>query len=152
MCNILEFQNFFTLHNIAYQTLEIKTTETLNQYLDGYWKGSTSYLDWSNFRDKIEIFKLPCKIEPSIFDVQYLKENFLIFLENKLVIYYSGVEECFVIKTDDLLKNLYNFMDFFCYLDGLFVFSYREILEKEINKFCIEVRFFESISGIKNII
>lgn len=62
MSNKLEFQKFFKFYHIKYETLKIETTGVINQYLNDYWKGSTSHIDWVNFQDKVKIVKLPLKL------------------------------------------------------------------------------------------
>lgn len=149
MSNFSEFLDFFSSKNILNEILDIAFTEDINIFLESYWNGSTSSLNWQEFTGRVEKFILPSEIDCNCFNYHYLRNNFSIFSVDKVVIYYSGLEKSFVVSTDKLINNLYDLMDFFCYLDGIFIFSYDEILKKDITNFCIEFKFFEYIYGLK---
>ena len=120
MCTSKQISDFLDSFSISNNELDIQTTKQINHYLNDYWQGTTSKIDWDKINSKSRKIYFPEIITKSLINNTLQDYKFKLLESDKLVLYYSGFEPCFLIDHNIYNNFLYEFMGSFCFLDSFF--------------------------------
>ena len=146
MSTFKQISDFLDSFSISNTELDIQTTKQINRYLNDYWQGTSSKIDWDKINSKSIKIYFSELITKSVINHTTKNYKFKCLDSEKLVLYYSGFEPCFLIDHNMYNNFLYEFMDRFCFLDGFILLSYDDMIKDEALNF-IEVRIFDYICG-----
>ena len=86
---------FLDNKNIDFKILDNSFTLYLNNYLKGYWQGSTSKINWSKVCGNSLLIDFKDNIDHDIVQKSLINANFKVLKSNYLVLYFSGNEAVF---------------------------------------------------------
>lgn len=137
--------DFFAKRQIDHFLLEKGITFNINQFLNPYWEGTTSKINWDKY-EKTEIYFLDV-IDHHILQNTLFNSKLKILQSCDLILYYSGAECTIRTNSVFLTKYLYEFMDEFCFLESVIVFDYPQISQKRNQIDMLEIRILDYICG-----
>ena len=138
---------FLDNKNIDFKILDNSFTLYLNNYLKGYWQGSTSKINWSKVCGNSLLIDFKDNIDHDIVQKSLINANFKVLKSNYLVLYFSGNEAVFRIHKTFFTNYLYDFMDEFAFLDSILLFDYEQAISKTSEINFVEVRILDYIAG-----
>ena len=138
---------FLDNKNIDFKILDNSFTLYLNNYLKGYWQGSTSKINWSKVCGNSILIDFKDNIDHDIVQKSLINANFKVLKSNYLVLYFSGNEAVFRIHKTFFTNYLYDFMDEFAFLDSILLFDYEQAISKTSEINFVEVRILDYIAG-----
>lgn len=134
---------------ISYTSLDFGITEHINHYLAPFWRGSTSKIDWELFSMPVQKIEFPYRtpIDAELTQQLLQQANFRVFKQTSIILYFSGMSACLLLKSCDFQNILFYLMDEYCYLDTLFVFAAQPILEQQSCADFLEIQLFDYFCG-----
>ena len=127
MCLSQQILEFLQCISRSTEKLDIKLTKQINTHLNPYWQGTTSKINWQTISGNSKKVIFPEAITKLSVNELIKSYAFKALTSDKLVLYYSGYDVCFVIDSHIYHDFLYEIMDRFSFLDSLLLFSYNDI-------------------------
>lgn len=141
--------DFLDRFHLSAQILDFEITEHINQYLEPFWRGSTSKIDWELISTNVQKVDFPCHVPIDAELTQQLLQhaNFRALQHTEIILYFLGMQSCLLLKSAEFPRFIFDLMNDFCHLDTFFIFAAPPILaQKQIADF-LEIQLFDYFCG-----
>ncbi|AWL29600.1 hypothetical protein DJ533_13955 [Acinetobacter defluvii] len=85
--------DFLDRFHLSAQILDFEITEHINQYLESFWRGSTSKIDWKIISANIQKIEFPYRtpIDAELTQQLLKQSNFRVLQHTSIILYFSGM-------------------------------------------------------------